>query len=160
MQWVDCWLSLTRSLPLCPGVQWVDCWLSLSIVLFLSLSRCAVGDDWWYYWETCQYPGFTQDTVTTALIASFSVLVVTVVVCVWVCVWRGITRTVVLVETSQCSMSALQGCSVFSPCQHQNDPWPASSRCNEDGERVINTYAMKCAYSIVYGRCGITVADM
>eukprot|EP00063_Salmo_salar_P071675 XP_014046510.1 PREDICTED: meprin A subunit beta-like [Salmo salar] len=49
---------------------------------------CAVGDDWWYYGETCQYPGFTQDTVTTALIASFSVLggmlVVTVasVVCV------------------------------------------------------------------------------
>uniref|UniRef100_A0A4W5KZD0 Meprin A subunit n=1 Tax=Hucho hucho TaxID=62062 RepID=A0A4W5KZD0_9TELE len=39
-----------------------------------AVCRCAVGDDWWHYGENCQYQGSTQDTMTTALIASFSVL--------------------------------------------------------------------------------------
>ncbi|XP_010882438.2 meprin A subunit beta [Esox lucius] len=39
-----------------------------------AVCRCAVGEDWWYYGEYCQHRGSAQDTMTTALIASFSVL--------------------------------------------------------------------------------------
>ncbi|MEQ2287052.1 hypothetical protein AMECASPLE_008542 [Ameca splendens] len=36
--------------------------------------RCVVGDDWWYYGDSCQYKGSTQDKTTLALASSLSVL--------------------------------------------------------------------------------------
>lgn len=50
--------------------------------------RCVVGDDWWYYGDSCQYKGSVMDKTTLALASSLSVLgamlVITVVsvVCV------------------------------------------------------------------------------
>ncbi|KAK7945565.1 hypothetical protein WMY93_001293 [Mugilogobius chulae] len=50
--------------------------------------RCAVGDDWWYYGNSCQYKGTQQEKTTLALASSLGVLgamlVITVVsvVCV------------------------------------------------------------------------------
>ncbi|XP_059914496.1 meprin A subunit beta [Gadus macrocephalus] len=50
--------------------------------------RCAVGDDWWYYGEQCQYSGSSSDNLTVTLAASLSVLaammLVTVVSVVYV----------------------------------------------------------------------------
>lgn len=36
--------------------------------------RCVVGDDWWYYGDSCQYKGSIQDKTTLALASSLSVL--------------------------------------------------------------------------------------
>ncbi|XP_035994126.1 meprin A subunit beta isoform X1 [Fundulus heteroclitus] len=36
--------------------------------------RCEVGDDWWYYGDSCQHRGSTQDKTTLALASSLSVL--------------------------------------------------------------------------------------
>lgn len=33
-----------------------------------------VGDDWWYYGDSCQYKGSTKDKTTLALASSLSVL--------------------------------------------------------------------------------------
>uniref|UniRef100_A0A3Q2PJU2 Metalloendopeptidase n=1 Tax=Fundulus heteroclitus TaxID=8078 RepID=A0A3Q2PJU2_FUNHE len=49
------------------------------VILFLlfpshSLHRCEVGDDWWYYGDSCQHRGSTQDKTTLALASSLSVL--------------------------------------------------------------------------------------
>lgn len=63
------------------------CTYFLPLTLIL-LSRCAVGHDWWYYGDTCQFKGSDMDKTTIALAASLSVfgvmLVITVVsvVCV------------------------------------------------------------------------------
>ncbi|KAJ8012144.1 hypothetical protein DPEC_G00065620 [Dallia pectoralis] len=55
-----------------------------------AVCRCAVGEDWWNYGEYCQHRGSAQDGMTTALIASFSVLAAMLVVTVVsvVCVKR------------------------------------------------------------------------
>ncbi|XP_033506234.2 meprin A subunit beta [Epinephelus lanceolatus] len=42
--------------------------------------RCVVGDDWWYYGDSCQYKGSTQDKTTLALASSLSVLGVMLVI--------------------------------------------------------------------------------
>ncbi|XP_072296588.1 meprin A subunit beta [Eucyclogobius newberryi] len=53
-----------------------------------AVCRCAVGNDWWYYGDSCQYKGTQQEKTTLALAASLGVLgamlVITVVslVCV------------------------------------------------------------------------------
>ncbi|XP_049454361.1 meprin A subunit beta [Epinephelus fuscoguttatus] len=44
--------------------------------------RCVVGDDWWYYGDSCQYKGSTQDKTTLALASSLSVLGVMLVITV------------------------------------------------------------------------------
>lgn len=44
------------------------------------LSRCVVGDDWWYYGNSCQYKGSTMDKTTLALASSLSVLGVMLVI--------------------------------------------------------------------------------
>ncbi|XP_041659005.1 meprin A subunit beta [Cheilinus undulatus] len=36
--------------------------------------RCAVGDDWWYYGDSCQHKGSNKDKTTLALASSLSVL--------------------------------------------------------------------------------------
>ncbi|XP_076000875.1 meprin A subunit beta-like [Genypterus blacodes] len=56
--------------------------------------RCAVGDDWWYYGDSCQYKGSTKDTTTMALASSLSVLAAMLVVTVVsvVCVKRKYRR--------------------------------------------------------------------
>uniref|UniRef100_A0A8C9XBW7 Metalloendopeptidase n=1 Tax=Sander lucioperca TaxID=283035 RepID=A0A8C9XBW7_SANLU len=36
--------------------------------------RCVVGDDWWYYGDSCQYKGSIMDKTTLALASSLSVL--------------------------------------------------------------------------------------
>ncbi|GLD74673.1 meprin A subunit beta isoform X1 [Lates japonicus] len=47
-----------------------------------AVCRCAVGDDWWYYGESCQYKGNAMDKTTLALASSLSVLGVMLVVTV------------------------------------------------------------------------------
>ncbi|KAK1879614.1 Meprin A subunit beta [Dissostichus eleginoides] len=42
--------------------------------------RCVVGDDWWYYGNSCQHKGSTSDKTTLALASSLSVLGVMLVV--------------------------------------------------------------------------------
>uniref|UniRef100_A0A8C2WFY1 Metalloendopeptidase n=1 Tax=Cyclopterus lumpus TaxID=8103 RepID=A0A8C2WFY1_CYCLU len=42
--------------------------------------RCEVGDDWWYYGNSCQYKGSNMDKTTLALASSLSVLGVMLVV--------------------------------------------------------------------------------
>ncbi|KAM6920480.1 meprin A subunit beta [Lycodopsis pacificus] len=42
--------------------------------------RCVVGDDWWYYGNSCQYKGSTMDKTTLALASSLSVLGVMLVI--------------------------------------------------------------------------------
>ncbi|XP_035526689.1 meprin A subunit beta [Morone saxatilis] len=42
--------------------------------------RCVVGDDWWYYGNSCQYKGSTNDKTTLALASSLSVLGVMLVI--------------------------------------------------------------------------------
>ncbi|XP_039999620.1 meprin A subunit beta [Xiphias gladius] len=42
--------------------------------------RCVVGDDWWYYGDSCQYKGSVMDKTTVALASSLSVLGVMLVV--------------------------------------------------------------------------------
>jgi len=44
--------------------------------------RCAVGDDWWYYGDRCQYKGSNSDKTTMAVAASVSVLAVMLLVTV------------------------------------------------------------------------------
>uniref|UniRef100_A0A3B4ZBH7 Meprin A subunit n=1 Tax=Stegastes partitus TaxID=144197 RepID=A0A3B4ZBH7_9TELE len=39
-----------------------------------AVCRCAVGDDWWYYGDSCQHKGTTKDKTTLALASSLSVL--------------------------------------------------------------------------------------
>ncbi|KAM4557407.1 meprin A subunit beta-like [Fundulus diaphanus] len=39
-----------------------------------SSCRCEVGDDWWYYGDSCQHRGSTQEKTTLALASSLSVL--------------------------------------------------------------------------------------
>ena len=41
---------------------------------YLSFPRCQVGDDWWYYGNTCQFKGSNQDKTNLALASSLSVL--------------------------------------------------------------------------------------
>lgn len=43
-------------------------------------SRCVVGDDWWYYGDSCQYKGSVMDYTTLALASSLSVLGVMLVI--------------------------------------------------------------------------------
>lgn len=47
-----------------------------------SICRCAVGDDWWYYGDRCQFKSSNQDSVVTAAVSSVVVFVVMVVVTV------------------------------------------------------------------------------
>lgn len=47
-----------------------------------SFCRCAVGDDWWYYGDRCQFKSSTQDGVVTAAVSSVVVFVVMVIVTV------------------------------------------------------------------------------
>ncbi|XP_068427211.1 meprin A subunit beta [Clinocottus analis] len=42
--------------------------------------RCEVGDDWWYYGNSCQHKGSTMDKTTLALASSLSVLGVMLVI--------------------------------------------------------------------------------
>uniref|UniRef100_A0A672Y8H6 Metalloendopeptidase n=1 Tax=Sphaeramia orbicularis TaxID=375764 RepID=A0A672Y8H6_9TELE len=58
--------------------------------------RCAVGDDWWYYGDSCQYKGSTQDKTTLALASSLSVLAVMAVITAVsvICVKESIRREV------------------------------------------------------------------
>ncbi|XP_077471644.1 meprin A subunit beta [Stigmatopora argus] len=42
--------------------------------------RCAVGDDWWFYGDSCQHKGSTSENSTLALASSLSVLAVMLVV--------------------------------------------------------------------------------
>uniref|UniRef100_A0A3Q1HYM6 Metalloendopeptidase n=1 Tax=Anabas testudineus TaxID=64144 RepID=A0A3Q1HYM6_ANATE len=42
--------------------------------------RCVVGDDWWYYGDSCQYKGSVMDYTTLALASSLSVLGVMLVI--------------------------------------------------------------------------------
>ncbi|XP_042337589.1 meprin A subunit beta, partial [Plectropomus leopardus] len=42
--------------------------------------RCVVGDDWWYYGDSCQHKGSNKDKTTVALASSLSVLGVMLVV--------------------------------------------------------------------------------
>ncbi|XP_070774860.1 meprin A subunit beta-like [Enoplosus armatus] len=42
--------------------------------------RCVVGDDWWYYGDSCQYKGSDMDKTTLALASSLSVLGVMLVI--------------------------------------------------------------------------------
>ncbi|XP_056248434.1 meprin A subunit beta-like isoform X1 [Seriola aureovittata] len=44
------------------------------------MCRCAVGDDWWYYGDKCQYKGSVMDKTNLALASSLSVLGVMLVV--------------------------------------------------------------------------------
>uniref|UniRef100_A0A8D3CVN6 Meprin A subunit n=1 Tax=Scophthalmus maximus TaxID=52904 RepID=A0A8D3CVN6_SCOMX len=44
--------------------------------------RCVVGDDWWYYGDSCQYKGSVMDKTTLALASSLSVLGVMLLVTV------------------------------------------------------------------------------
>ncbi|XP_037537586.1 meprin A subunit beta [Nematolebias whitei] len=44
--------------------------------------RCAVGNDWWYYGNSCQHKGSLQDKTTLALASSLSVLGVMLVITV------------------------------------------------------------------------------
>uniref|UniRef100_A0A3B4VD95 Meprin A subunit n=1 Tax=Seriola dumerili TaxID=41447 RepID=A0A3B4VD95_SERDU len=44
------------------------------------MCRCAVGDDWWYYGDNCQYKGSVMDKTNLALASSLSVLGVMLVV--------------------------------------------------------------------------------
>ncbi|XP_042285696.1 meprin A subunit beta [Thunnus maccoyii] len=44
--------------------------------------RCAVGDDWWYYGDSCQHKGSDMDKTTLALASSLSVLGVMLVITV------------------------------------------------------------------------------
>ncbi|XP_062849682.1 meprin A subunit beta [Trichomycterus rosablanca] len=48
-----------------------------------AVCRCAVGEDWWYYGDRCQFKSSNQDSVITAVVASVVVfacmLVVTIV---------------------------------------------------------------------------------
>lgn len=46
----------------------------------LLLSRCVVGDDWWYYGDRCQFKGSNKDKTTLALASSLSVLAAMVVI--------------------------------------------------------------------------------
>lgn len=39
-----------------------------------------VGDDWWYYGDSCQYKGSIKDKTTLALASSLSVLAVMLVI--------------------------------------------------------------------------------
>lgn len=52
----------------------------LSLILSFLISRCVVGDDWWYYGNSCQHKGSTSDKTTLALASSLSVLGVMLVV--------------------------------------------------------------------------------
>ncbi|XP_077412025.1 meprin A subunit beta isoform X1 [Vanacampus margaritifer] len=47
-----------------------------------AVCRCAVGDDWWFYGDSCQHRGSTADNSTLALASSLSVLGVMLVVTV------------------------------------------------------------------------------
>lgn len=49
---------------------------------FPLVSRCDVGDDWWYYGDRCQHRGSNSDKTTLALASSLSVLAVMLVVTV------------------------------------------------------------------------------
>lgn len=51
-------------------------------ILFSLPFRCAVGSDWWYYGDSCQFKGSVRDKTTLALASSLSVLGVMVVVTV------------------------------------------------------------------------------
>ncbi|CAK6966809.1 meprin A subunit beta, partial [Scomber scombrus] len=44
--------------------------------------RCVVGNDWWYYGDSCQYRGSTMDKTNLALASSLSVLGVMLVITV------------------------------------------------------------------------------
>lgn len=44
------------------------------------LPRCAVGDDWWYYGNNCQFKGSVKDKTNLALATSLSVLGVMLVI--------------------------------------------------------------------------------
>lgn len=41
-----------------------------------------VGDDWWYYGDSCQYKGSNKDKTTLALASSLSVLAAMIVITV------------------------------------------------------------------------------
>uniref|UniRef100_UPI0037E8B760 meprin A subunit beta n=1 Tax=Semicossyphus pulcher TaxID=241346 RepID=UPI0037E8B760 len=66
--------------------------------------RCVVGDDWWYYGDSCQYKGSNKDKTTLALASSLSVLAAMLVITAVsvVCVkkkykkQRGIDNSVVI----------------------------------------------------------------
>ncbi|KAL0966179.1 hypothetical protein UPYG_G00291960 [Umbra pygmaea] len=68
--------SVTTAIPPFDPCTKVTCWNSGVCVVDAgsAVCMCAVGADWWYYGEHCQYRGTTQDSINTALIASFSVL--------------------------------------------------------------------------------------
>ncbi|XP_066537945.1 meprin A subunit beta [Hoplias malabaricus] len=50
-----------------------------------AVCRCAVGEDWWYYGDKCQFKSYSQDNVIPAVVSSVTVFVAMLVVTV-VCV--------------------------------------------------------------------------
>ncbi|XP_036452451.1 meprin A subunit beta [Colossoma macropomum] len=59
-----------------------------------AVCRCAVGGDWWYYGDRCQFKSSTQENVVTAVVASVVIFVVMLVVTVVsvVCLKKKYTR--------------------------------------------------------------------
>ncbi len=48
--------------------------------LFSLLSRCMVGDDWWYYGDRCQYRDTTQNKIIVAVVPCVCALAVMLVI--------------------------------------------------------------------------------
>lgn len=46
----------------------------------LLLSRCAVGDDWWYMGEKCERKGSTRENTVIAVSSTITVFVVMLIV--------------------------------------------------------------------------------
>lgn len=51
-------------------------------MLKLFLSRCPVGEDWWYIGEKCETKETRQDTVTIAVASSLSIFAVMLIITV------------------------------------------------------------------------------
>lgn len=66
----------------------------------VSLCRCAVGQDWWYYGNMCQFRSSVKNNIITAVTASIIVFVIMLAVTVVsvVCVKKKSQRKVTLLR--------------------------------------------------------------
>nr|XP_040026674.1 meprin A subunit beta-like [Gasterosteus aculeatus aculeatus] len=72
--------------------------------------RCLVGDDWWFYGNSCQYKGSTMDKTTLALASSLSVLGAMLVITVVsvICMKKKYKRRSAVSSVVMGNMSATQ----------------------------------------------------
>lgn len=49
-------------------------------MLFLLLSRCPAGDNWWYMGEKCERKGSSQENIVIAVSSTITVFVVMLIV--------------------------------------------------------------------------------